>query len=447
MRKRLLLIIAGILFVVPLGVAYAVDGTMEGVVLDAGAQNQKAGLTMRQTDDTYVITPFESVSISQTQTWQDNRHRAYYNTSLGNVNGFLLFDVTSIPDDAIITSMTLRCYLENAYGSPAYNPVVDVYYSEDDGWTRYTAVPNGMSLDALLVDDIPFPSYVSYFDFVLDVSAHNWTEDLIDNQICIGFKNDVTYYSYVYFFGAYGTPTGAPPELTIETTTGTPLDVEVTLTPYGTPIIIPDSGGSFDYNIAVTNNETGPATFDIWTDATLPSGAIFGPIIGPVNVTLAPGTVDRDRTQSVPGGAPSGAYSYNAYVGLSPNVVWDSDSFTFEKSVVDGGGEAINDWLTTGESLDLGLNTWIPTDYVVCGVYPNPFNPTTTVSYTLPEAEKVTLTVHDVSGRVVARLVNGWREMGEHEAVFDGSNLASGVYFYNLTAGSFNATGKMVLMK
>jgi len=86
----------------------------------------------------------------------------------------------------------------------------------------------------------------------------------------------------------------------------------------------------------------------------------------------------------------------------------------------------INDWLTTGESLDLGLNTWIPTDYVVCGAYPNPFNPTTTISYTLPEATRVSLIIHDLSGRVVSRLVDGWREKGVHEAVFDGSNLASG---------------------
>jgi hypothetical protein len=48
---------------------------------------------------------------------------------------------------------------------------------------------------------------------------------------------------------------------------------------------------------------------------------------------------------------------------------------------------------------------------------------------------------------LVTELVNGWRDAGVHEAVFDASGLASGVYVYRLTAGSFNATGKMVMMK
>jgi len=65
----------------------------------------------------------------------------------------------------------------------------------------------------------------------------------------------------------------------------------------------------------------------------------------------------------------------------------------------------------------------------------------------LPEASQVTLTVYDVQGQVVAQLVNGWRNAGSHSAAFDGTNLASGIYVYRLTAGSFNATGKMVLMK
>jgi len=80
-----------------------------------------------------------------------------------------------------------------------------------------------------------------------------------------------------------------------------PPDVTVTLTPYGTPIVIPATGGSFSFGISVTNNETGPVTFDVWTDATLPSGAPFGPIIGPINLTFAGGqSVSRNRSQSVP---------------------------------------------------------------------------------------------------------------------------------------------------
>jgi len=204
--------------------AAAIDGTEEGPVANPQAPGEVGSLVQVDTNR-YVVTPFESVSISQSSTWQDNRLRAYYSTSLGNVSGFLLFDVTDIPDTDCVTGMTLRCYLEDAYGSPASNPVVDVYYSGDDNWTRMTAAPGSLSLDELLVDDVPFTVYIPFYDFVLDVAAHDWSVDLLDNRICIGLTDDVTYYSYVYFFGAYGSPTGPPPELTIETSAG-PSPVE-----------------------------------------------------------------------------------------------------------------------------------------------------------------------------------------------------------------------------
>jgi len=66
----------------------------------------------------------------------------------------------------------------------------------------------------------------------------------------------------------------------------------------------------------------------------------------------------------------------------------------------------------------------------------------------LPVACKVKLDVFDVSGRLIeSPLRGGWRDAGMHEVMFDGSNLASGIYIYRLTAGDFSATGKMVLMK
>lgn len=79
--------------------------------------------------------------------------------------------------------------------------------------------------------------------------------------------------------------------------------------------------------------------------------------------------------------------------------------------------------------------------------YPNPFNPTTTISYQLSAANRVNLSVYDISGHQVAELVNGWRNAGHHEVTFDASHLASGVYFYRLEAGEFTASGKMMLVK
>jgi hypothetical protein len=223
MRSTLLPVLASVLLLLATGLASATpDGTREGAIVSIVTPADQEPLF--QTFDMVVLNPTESVSLNASQTWQDNRHRAYWSTSLLNVNGFLLFDVSSIPDGAVITDMRLLCYLENAFGSPSSNPVVDVYYSGDDGWTRASATPGSLSLDVLLVDDVAFGSYTPTYEFVLDVGAHNWAGDLADDRICIGFTNDVSYYSYVYFFGAGGTPQGPAPELTITYETATPVE-------------------------------------------------------------------------------------------------------------------------------------------------------------------------------------------------------------------------------
>ncbi|HEY9167517.1 MAG TPA: T9SS type A sorting domain-containing protein [Candidatus Kryptonia bacterium] len=79
--------------------------------------------------------------------------------------------------------------------------------------------------------------------------------------------------------------------------------------------------------------------------------------------------------------------------------------------------------------------------------YPNPFNPATVISYQLPVVSRVTLKVFDIRGREIATLVDGRESAGYHEVKFDGSRLPSGVYFVRLTAGSFSATRKIMLMK
>jgi hypothetical protein len=79
--------------------------------------------------------------------------------------------------------------------------------------------------------------------------------------------------------------------------------------------------------------------------------------------------------------------------------------------------------------------------------FPNPFNPSTIILFAIPQTEHVTLKVYDLLGREVATLVNEARTAGNHEAFFDASNLASGVYIYRLTAGNFIATKKFTLIK
>ncbi len=79
--------------------------------------------------------------------------------------------------------------------------------------------------------------------------------------------------------------------------------------------------------------------------------------------------------------------------------------------------------------------------------YPNPFNPTTHFEFGISKFEWVTLKVFDVRGKEVATLVNDIKQPGKYNIEFNGSNLASGVYFYKLEAGSFVQTKRMLLLK
>jgi hypothetical protein len=93
------------------------------------------------------------------------------------------------------------------------------------------------------------------------------------------------------------------------------------------------------------------------------------------------------------------------------------------------------------------IGTEIPEKFALNQNYPNPFNPSTVVSCQLPVAGHVRLAVYDMLGRQVAVLADGQYPAGQFAFRFDGSRLASGVYFCRLMAGSFVSTTKMVLQK
>jgi hypothetical protein len=90
----------------------------------------------------------------------------------------------------------------------------------------------------------------------------------------------------------------------------------------------------------------------------------------------------------------------------------------------------------------------VPGVFALLQNYPNPFNPTTAIEFTLAENSKVSLKVYDLLGREVAVLVNGEMKAGIlHRVPFDGSKLASGIYFYRLEAGKNVQVKKLMLVK
>jgi hypothetical protein len=97
--------------------------------------------------------------------------------------------------------------------------------------------------------------------------------------------------------------------------------------------------------------------------------------------------------------------------------------------------------------IDAKLADLLPKGYMLYQNYPNPFNPVTVIRFEVPKAERVSLSVYDILGRRVETLMNANVTPGYYEIPFDGTNLASGVYFYRLSAGSFKQVKKMVLLK
>jgi hypothetical protein len=227
-----------------------------------------------------------------------------------------------------------------------------------------------------------------------------------------------------------------------------PPPIDITLMPFNPPIIIEPSGGQFSFEIAIANNTDSSQTFDGWATVQLPGGTQF-PTIPPINLTLpANFTLLRARDQLVPATAPAGDYIYWGFVGTYPWTIADSDSFPFTKLGSNRDWLGADGWLSSGEPLHVGscrgLVNQTPSLHAAI---PNPFNPTTVARFELQAASLVKLTVYDISGREVAKLVDGWSGAGSHEVTFDGSSLPSGIYFAKLQAGEYAGAQKLVLLK
>ena len=110
--------------------------------------------------------------------------------------------------------------------------------------------------------------------------------------------------------------------------------------------------------------------------------------------------------------------------------------------------ESIDGWSNNGVSI-IALNDTpqIPSVVALNNSYPNPFNPSTTISFSVPVEMNVDLKVYDISGRVVGELMGGMQSQGLYEISWDAGTHASGLYFVRLVAGSEMHTHKIMLVK
>jgi len=138
--------------------------------------------------------------------------------------------------------------------------------------------------------------------------------------------------------------------------------------------------------------------------------------------------------------------------------VWhDNDGSGWEGNIVMSKTNEDNAWQTPAtwshtfvgkyDGDVLSTDDLVATTFSLKENYPNPFNPTTTIEYSIAIAGPTTLFVYDVLGREVIKLVDEYRPIGSHKIVWNASNVPSGIYFYRIQTASFSKTRKMVLMK
>jgi hypothetical protein len=89
----------------------------------------------------------------------------------------------------------------------------------------------------------------------------------------------------------------------------------------------------------------------------------------------------------------------------------------------------------------------VPVNFSVKQNFPNPFNPTTKIEFSIPSDNNVEIKVYNVIGMEVATILNERRQAGTHSIEFNASNLSSGIYFYKIVSGKYSEIKKMILLK
>ena len=140
---------------------------------------------------------------------------------------------------------------------------------------------------------------------------------------------------------------------------------------------------------------------------------------------------------------------FNQTVDINP--LWDADSL----SIVIFAQSTASKTVYQSETIsyqELSLTNLInegslPEEFLLYQNFPNPFNPSTVINYSIPKSSFVTLKVYDILGNEVAALINQEQPAGRYNIRFDAAALSNGIYFYTIKADNFSSTKKMILMK
>jgi len=333
----------------------------------------------------------------------DSEVRAYG----GGEDGWMMFDISSIPDVSTITQVTFYGYV-NLTNYP---------------WWSATPLP---ALD-------PLTATASELKTTIQANTADGTAYVYSNE-----SSSFTPGAYSYL---------------METWTNT--DLQAALAQDWFAMGIGSRDGSATYYIE----------WDGWAETNVPYLEVLFMYVVPVELTSFAADIADDNVQlnwrtateinnqgfEIQRRTGDGEFEK---VGFVPGhgTTTDIQTYSYVDSKVASGKYTYRlkqiDFNGTFEYSDaVAVEVTAPLEFTLEQNYPNPFNPSTVIKYSIPENGFVSLVVYNLLGEKVASLVNGVQDAGRYEISFDASNFASGIYVYSLKSGSFSSVKKMLLMK
>ncbi|HEX7343717.1 MAG TPA: right-handed parallel beta-helix repeat-containing protein [bacterium] len=238
---------------------------------------------------------------------------------------------------------------------------------------------------------------------------------------------------------------------------GQPGTLTLDLNPVDPPIVVPAQGGSFQYDATLIYEPYGYTVCDAWADLELPNGQTIGPILVRQNIYLEAGDPFTRRIEMyVSGRAMPGEYELRGYLGIFPDSIGAFDSFTFTKQLFEGGTVGPGEPYITISGWDDIETIWLPDweDWEPVNSFelrlsnaPEPFNPQTVFQFSLPSDGNVQLLIYDLSGRLVATLLDRFMAAGAYGEAWDASQMPSGMYLARLVTPDGARTERCMLVK
>ncbi len=278
---------------------------------------------------------------------------------------------------------------------------------------------------------------ITGFDLILDPSGTFSTSSLVVGKVYAADYSTPTPTMLISAVGdmetAYTDAAGRTPDYT-ELYSGDITGQTLTTGTYkwSTGVLVSANG------VTISGTSSDVWIFQIAQDLTVANGAI---------ITLSGGALASNIFWQVAGQVTLGTTSDFKGIILSQTLIEMQNGATLSGRALAQTAVTLDANTINSVVVNVVQNSLAPQEFTLFQNYPNPFNPTSTIKYAISKTGFVNISIYDVLGEEIKVLVNEKQTPGNYEIIFDGKDLASGIYFYKIRTGEFSQIKKMVLIK